>query len=386
MMPSMLCRQLSSLSALIFGFNGVPGMIGLNGGLPNASIFPVKSMQLTLTDGTVLDISDPDKMAAAQQYNTAGAGYGPLHKWVTQHTQELHQPPAGQRCVITSGSNQAIDMVLCVLLNRGDSLLCDKYTYSHLVEAMVGPKGYKAIPVPTDDEGMTPETLEQTLQVIKAAGGKLPRVLYTVPTGQNPTSVITSLERKKALYQMACKHDLVIIEDDPYHYLQFPLNSDELGLHKLGQSYLSLDTAGRVVRLDSFAKFLAPGYRVGWLTAAEHFTEKFTYQIHGTALGPCSTTQVMIAVMMQHWGNVGLDKHLKDIQGQYRRRAGLMHTAAQKHLRGLAEWKAPGRISHCNGPYPGIPCPYVRISFAMAPEEDIPEGIRRLAEILKRRQ
>ena len=72
-----------------------------------------------------------------------------------------------------------------------------------------------------------PAACLQTLQVIKAAGGKLPRVLYTVPTGQNPTSVITSLERKKALYQMACKHDLVIIEDDPYHYLQFPLNSGE---------------------------------------------------------------------------------------------------------------------------------------------------------------
>ncbi|KAL3159334.1 hypothetical protein ABBQ32_011286 [Trebouxia sp. C0010 RCD-2024] len=412
-------RNLSSLSKFIFSFLGIPGMVSLHGGLPNASIFPFKSMKVELQDGTWLDMSETEKMDAAQQYNTNGRGYPPLLEWAKQNAQQLHAPPARQEVVITSGNNHAIDMVLCCLLNRGDSLLCDEYTYSHLVEAMVGPKGYRALPVPMDDFGMTPEALEQTIEDLKAKGQPLPRVLYLVPNGQNPVSYVAPLERRQALYQTSRKYDLMIVEDDPYFFLQFPHNREVPGLWNMGRSYMSLDTDGRVVRLDSFAKFLAPGFRLGWLTAHPHFVDKFTYHMHGTALGPCSTTQVMLAELVQHWGSAGLDRHLKSLQTVYKRRALLMHTAAKQHLEGLASWLppeagmfmwlkleggvkdaddiidalkdeqvavVPGRISHCNGPRPPFPCPFVRLSFAMAPEEDIPKGIERLANVLKRVQ
>lgn len=412
-------RTLSSLSKFIFEFSGIPGMVGLHGGLPPPSIFPFKGMKVQLEDGTWLDMCDEDKMDAAQQYNTNGRGYVPLLEWAKQHCQQLHSPPAGQEVVITSGSNHAIDMVLCCLLNRGDSLLCDEYTYSHLVEAMVGPKGYDAVPVPMDEFGMTPEALDKVLQDKRAQGKGIPRVLYLVPNGQNPVSYIAPLQRKQALYRVCRKHDIMIVEDDPYFYLQFPYDREVPGLWNLGQSYLSIDTDGRVIRLDSFAKFIAPGFRVGWLTAHPTFVDKLTFHMHGTCLGPCSTTQVMIAELMQHLGDEGLDRHLKSIQTTYKRRAQLMHKSAQQYLGGLASWLppqagmfmwmrleggvkdadditdalkeelvavVPGRISHCNGPHPPFPCPYVRISFVMAPEEDIPKGMQRLANVIKRVQ
>ena len=201
-------------------------------------------------------------------------------------------------------------MVLRLFLAPGDALLCEEYTYPHVAESFVLPAGYVAVPLATDGEGLVPESVEAALAA-RAAAGKPAKILYTVPTGQNPTGATTGEARKRAIYAACRRHGCLILEDDPYYYLQFgpaPVggsggdgaaaraaaaadHAHPRGLAGLGASYLSLDVDGRVVRLDSFAKVLAPGLRLGWVTAAPPVVDRLVAHLHGVALGATSLSQ-----------------------------------------------------------------------------------------------
>lgn len=263
---------------------------------------------------------------------------------------------------------------------------------------------------------MLPASLKQVIAMHQKAGRRVPRVLYTVPTGQNPTGAVTPLERKQEIYQICRDHDIVVIEDDPYYYLQYSVDSDEpRGLSNLGKSYLSVDVDGRVIRLDSFSKFLAPGMRLGWCTAHPDFLQKLLFALHASTMGPCSLSQVVINEILQAWGREGLETHLKRMQSEYQQRAAVIQQAAEKHLTGLAEWQAPragmflwlkllgvkdswvvfekmkevkvvvvpGDIAHCHGPNAMVQCPYIRMSYSQCSPEELSEGIRRLAQVLQ---
>lgn len=411
-------RKLASLRVLLSAFTGVPGIIGLHGGLPPADAFPFTEMSFTLRDGTKMQISDPAQVAAAQQYSVTLRGYPPLYEWVKKHTWGLHSPPADHDIVVTTGSNHTIEMIMSLLMDKGDTILCESYTYPHMIESLVIPRGFRVQGIETDGEGIIPEALSKALEQHTAQGGKPPKLLYTVPVGQNPTGVVTPLHRRQQIYAVCQEHDIVILEDDPYFYLQFSASSmAPRGLQNLGASYLSLDTDGRVIRLDSFSKVLAPGLRLGWATAAPALLEKLIFHLHGSTLGPCALSQVVVASLLQHWGQQGFEQHVKDMQQGYARRAHILHTAAEEHLAGLAEWQepqagmfawlklcggikdadeildklkeekvvvVPGRIAHCEGPRPNFACPYIRVSFASATDADLVEGIRRLATVIRK--
>lgn len=415
-------RQLASLRVLLSAFTGVPGIIGLHGGLPPADAFPFTDMSFTLRDGTKMHITDPAQVAAAQQYSVTLRGYPTLYEWIRNHAWAMHHPPSATKhdCVVTSGSNITIEMIMSLLMDKGDTIMCESYTYPHMIESLVLPRGFKVQGIATDDHGIIPEALTKVLEARKAQGTKAPGLLYTVPVGQNPTGVVTPLHRRQKIFAICQKHDVIILEDDPYFYLQFSASSVEpRGLTNLGPSYLSLDTDGRVIRLDSFSKVLAPGLRLGWATAAPPLLEKLIFHLHGSTLGPCALSQVVIASLLQQWGPQGFEQHVKDMQLGYARRAHTLHTAAEQHLAGLAEWQepqagmfawlklqggiqdadeildklkeekvvvVPGRIAHCEGPRPSFACPYIRVSFASATDSDLVEGIKRLATVIKRFQ
>ncbi|KAK9807681.1 hypothetical protein WJX72_005972 [[Myrmecia] bisecta] len=390
---------------------------------------------MTLRDGSKVEITDPAKVSAAQQYSTVLKGYPGLQEWAHAHTWAQHSPPGAHEVMVTGGSNHTLEIIFSLLLNRGDPLLCEEYTYPHVVESFMNMKGYKAMPVSIDQHGIVPSALRATLEARKESGAQMPRLMYTVPIGQNPTGAITPVSRRRQIYDICRTFDVVIIEDDPYYYLQFAgAGCEPLGLNNLGQSYLSMDTDNRVIRLDSFAKVLAPGVRLGWVTAAPAMIEKIIFCLHGSTLGPCSSSQVMVAEMLrvwrqaglaEHvmvaemlrvWGQAGLEAHVRNMQSKYAHRAQVIHDAAAEHLAGLAEWSrpqagmfmwmrlgagvtdadqildllkeervvvVPGRIAHCKGPHPGVPCPYVRVSYASAADEDLKEGMRRLANVLR---
>eukprot|EP00884_Botryococcus_braunii_P000742 jgi/Botrbrau1/10669/Bobra.53_2s0024.1 len=411
-------RRMPALRSLITAFSGVPGVIGMHGGFPPADAFPFESISFKLRDGSSFEISEPSKVAAAQQYSVAMKGFAPLMTWVKEHVNHLHHPRYPHDMMVTNGSNATIESVLRLFLDPGATFLTEEHTYPHMYEAMVLPGNLNVLGVPMDSEGIIPEALAAILSGEFAPGGSKPRLLYTVPTGQNPTGAVTSLERKQAVYKLCQQYGILILEDDPYFYLQFKRGPGGTpgGLQNLGTSYLSLDTDGRVIRLDSFAKVLVPGLRLGWVTAAPAVIEKLVYYLHGISLGAPAMSQVIVSELLEHWGEAGFDAHVRKVQSEYSRRAKLICKAAEKSLKGLAEWEepvagmffwvkvtvdgltdlqdmlellkdkkvvvVPGRLAACDGPDSEKHCPCARISYSSATDAEIVEGMHRFGEVL----
>ncbi len=188
-------------------------------------------------------------------------GYAPLGAWVAAHVQRLHAPPVAVDHLVTCGNTNGLDLALRSLLNPGDVVLTEEYTYAATLQAL-RPMGAALLGVPSDEHGPLPAALRGMLEQRRAAGLPAVRVFYCVPVSGNPTGVSWSEERKAAMYSLACEFDFLLLEDDAYFYLQFNLNqldpSSQPGLSGLGRSLLSYDTQGRVVRVDTFSKFLAP--------------------------------------------------------------------------------------------------------------------------------
>ncbi|KAL6944836.1 Aromatic/aminoadipate aminotransferase 1 [Hanseniaspora osmophila] len=216
-------------------------------------------------------------LARALQYGGCG-GQPQFLDFVREHTKIVHQMGKYEDwdVLATTGSTGAWESTLRVFCNRGDTILAEAHSFS-LSLAAAEAQGIKTFPVPMDNEGIIPEKLSEILDNW-TEGVPKPKLLYTIPTGQNPTGSSLSVERKVAIYELAKKHDFIIIEDEPYYFLQTgeyvpadkraPVTkaaSHKEFLDNLSTSFISLDTEGRVIRMDSFSKVLAPGYRLGWL-------------------------------------------------------------------------------------------------------------------------
>ncbi|KAL3154213.1 hypothetical protein ABBQ32_013719 [Trebouxia sp. C0010 RCD-2024] len=335
-------RQYPSLRKIICQFTDSVDAVPMHGGLPPSDSFPISSLLLRLKDGQAVDLTNEQKVASAQQYCTTVQGYPALHSWCETHTKTMHNPPGRQEVLITNGSNHALEMVCELLLERGDYVLAEEYTYPSVIESVIIPKGYKPLGVKLDQNGIRPESLLEVIKEHKESGRRPPHVFYTVPTGQNPTGTVTTLERKQRIYEICSENDIVIIEDDPYYYLQYSLGPGEaFGFEGLGQTYLSLDVDERVVRLDSFSKFLAPGMRLGWVTAHPDMLQKICFALHASTMGPCSFTQVVMYELLDAWGRESLISHVKKMQTDYKNRAAIVQEAAEKQLAKYAEWHAP---------------------------------------------
>lgn len=288
--------------------------------------------------------------------------------------------------MITNGNNPTLEAVLRLFCDRGDDLLCEEFTYPHVAESLALPAGVVPVAVACDTEaggggfgdggGIRPEALDAAIaaRVASRPDGRAPKLLYTVPVGQNPTGAVAGLERRKKVYAVCRKWGVAIVEDDPYYYLQYKEEEEEekkeggengdgqeqeqLGLRGLGASYLSLDVDGRVIRLDSFSKVLFPGVRLGWATAPRAVIDKLVCHLHGVALGAPPLAQVLTsALLLRGWGDdgqsdggesggrttsfAGFERHVKTMQREYRRRAAVASAAADRHLRGLATWRRP---------------------------------------------
>jgi kynurenine/2-aminoadipate aminotransferase len=229
-----------------------------------------------------------------------------------------------------------------------------------------------------------------------------------------------SAERRREIYALCRRYDIWIIEDDAYFYLQYnpACPTDAPGLHGLSScctSYLSMDADGRVIRLDTFAKFLAPGLRLGWVTARADVIAKLTSTIHSHTVGPCGISQALTSATLTAWGEDGLHAHLQRAQSEYAGRAAVALAAADTELKGIAEWGVPragmflwvkllgvgdsteiwealkaekvvllpGRFMHCRAGDATFQSPFVRISFSNCSEAEVAEGIRRVGRVVK---
>ncbi|MCJ1328971.1 Aromatic/aminoadipate aminotransferase 1 [Thelotrema lepadinum] len=343
-------------------------MISLGVGRPASQFFPWKAVMLygvearycakeNATDSTtVMSCQNGESgydLAAALNYGPAG-GYPQVLRFFTDHVQLKHNPPYRDwKTSLTCGSTSALDITLRMLCDRGDWILAENYTYSGAIET-AKPLGLNMQGVEMDSEGLLPDDLESKLRSWDSAKGAKPHVLYTIPSGHNPTGRAQSTERRKAIYQIAEKHDLLIIEDDPYYYMQLgdgvcrsdveAGTSDVLNryLKVLPTSYLALDKSGRVLRLDSTSKILAPGLRCGWMTGCSQLVQKFLNHTGASTISPSGPSQVMIyKLLSEDWGHDGFMEWLSHLSLRYRNRRDSLINSCKRHLPDICCWDVP---------------------------------------------
>jgi len=495
-------RKKSSLKGAA-AYLKIPGIISLGGGLPSPEYFPFESVSVRVPvapaftedetghTGATLSTGRYDVRQGASVYDLSIAmnygqatGAAQLLRFVTEHTEIVHAPRyADWECCLTTGSTSALEMAMRMFLEPGDWILTEEYTFSSALET-AGPLGARVCGVGMDGEGLLPKELDRVLSDWDAEKrGRKPVLLYTVPTGQNPTGATQSLARRKAVMEVCERHDLLVIEDDPYFFLQMEeyVSPEERGLgevngttsattngtaatngHRGGQhpatlspkfkptsvhaflsaltpSLLSLDPHGRVLRLDSFSKIIAPGSRTGWITAPAQLIERFVRHSEVSTQNPSGLSQVVLFKLLdEEWGHEGFLQWLMFIRAEYSRRRDVIVAAAERHLpRHLCIWNpvragmffwiridwrrhplaatlGPGGEPRC-GPPPsaleieerifhtaianGVLCSrgswfraqkgsdsevFLRLTFAAASEEQIVEGVGRLADAVRR--
>lgn len=243
-----------------------------------------------------------------------------------------------------------------MLGQTGEHLLVEQYTYTTVFETGL-PLGFKFAQIRMDKDGLLPEDLDHVLSTWDEAarGGKKPRLLYTIPTGQNPAGMTQPLPRRQAIYRVAQKHDIFIVEDDPYYFIQMPVyqpgatttttlvTSVEEYAKTLVPSYLRLDTDGRVLRMDSFSKIIAPGARMGWVTASDQVIERMLRAHEVSVQNPSGFSQVAIFKLLNDsWGHLGLIKWLAHLRGEYTKRRDALLEAYDTFLpREIVSWVPP---------------------------------------------
>lgn len=296
-------------------------------------------------------------IAAALNYGHA-AGSPKLLKFITDHVRQIHNPQyEGWGSSLTCGSTSGIEIALRIFCNRGDTILMERYTYSGAIEA-VALVGAEIQSVDMDAGGLLPESLDAILRSWDYARGPRPKLLYVIPSGQNPTGVTLSLERRQMIYEIAEENDLVILEDDPYYYLQLGVARQNDDGHKHGifgaeqearyisnllPSFLSLDGAGRVVRLDSTSKILAPGLRTGWVTASCHVIQKYvSYQELGVVAVSGASQMMMTSLLCDTWGHRGFSAWLSYLSSEYQFRRDIVLEACDRFLpKHVCDWTPP---------------------------------------------
>ncbi|KAH9923894.1 L-tyrosine:2-oxoglutarate aminotransferase [Fomitopsis serialis] len=339
-----------------------PNMVSLANGDPPNTLYPIKKVLFEIaspwgddpvaawkTEGsnTATQVISATRdgpsvlpVKKAMQY-TNGAGHVETQKAVSELAHAYHHPP-NHVITLTLGNGDAVTKCFRLFGNPGDHFLADEFTFSALVQAAI-PQGIKWVPVRMDDGGMLPEQLEKIMVNWDATRGPRPHVLYTIPCGQNPTGSTLSVERRRKIYELAQRFDLIIIEDDPYYFLQFPSNS--AADTTFTPSFLSMDVDERVVRVDSFSKVIAPGTRLGWITSSAQFHEQLVALTDASSQHPHAFGQMFLSELLgpEGWQLPGFDKWVRGLGMEYKRRCDFFLDLFAKEVAttGLAEAIAP---------------------------------------------
>ncbi len=372
-----------------------PDIISFAGGLPAPEVFPVKEFQEACN--YVLEHFG----AQALQYSTT-EGYRPLREMISRHTLRYISDITPDNILITSGSQQALDFMGRVFINRGDYIVVESPTYLGALQAW-NAYGAQYIPVRTDEQGMVIDELEAALRIG-------PKFIYVLPNFQNPSGVTLSLERRRQLVELADKYGVPIVEDDPYGQLRYEgehipsivtLDSEYRGPN--GGHY-----SGNVIYLSTFSKLLAPGLRLAWVIAPEQVIRKLVMTKQGADLHTASFNQYVAFEV----GKGGfLDEHVKLIRSVYKERRDVMLEMMDEMFPPEVRWThpqggmflwgimpecmdaaevlktaierrvafVPGAAFHATGGGRNT----MRLNFSYSAPDTIREGISRLGTLLK---
>jgi 2-aminoadipate transaminase len=377
-----------------------PDVISFAGGLPAPEMFPVEEFRQA--SEKVL----AEHGAKALQYG-ATEGYMPLRSLIVKQMARYGIHAREDNILLTSGSQQALDMIGRLLINPGDKILVESPTYLGALQAW---SAYQAryVSVPIDQDGMRTELLEEALR----SG---PKFMYILPNFQNPGGVTLALDRRMKLIQMAEQYGIPIIEDDPYGQLRYSgehlpplvlLDCDHLE-SRAGDTHGYFD--GNVIYTSTFSKTLAPGLRLGWIVAPVDVIKRCVQSKQGMDLHTSTFVQ-MVAYEVAKDGF--LEQHVRRIRQVYAHRRDVMLAAMERYFPEEVQWTRPAgglflwawlpegintaellelavqtqRVAFVPGHafYPdGQGKNTMRLNFSNATPEMIEEGIRRLGVVFK---
>ena len=367
-----------------------PEVISLAGGLPDTSTFPPESFAAQMT-------------RIAQESSAEALQYGPTEGFT--RTKEVvcevmgaeGMTPDIDDVIITTGGQQALDLICKALIDPGDVIVAEGPTYPGAVPVFCSYEA-ETIQVPLDADGMRMDALRETLDALDAAGRR-PKFIYSVPTFQNPGGVTMSLERRRELVAIARERELLVLEDNPYGMLRF--EGEPL------PSLYALDGGDYVLYAGTFSKILSPGIRVGWLCAPPPVMEKVVLGKQAADLCTSTLTQYFVG---EFFGEGRWREYVADVARIYAGRRDAMLEALGRFFPEEASWSTPegglfvwatlpdyinttdllakalrenvafvpGQAAFVDGRGSSS----MRLNFSAQTEEEITEGVRRIGRVI----
>ncbi|MCX6827147.1 MAG: PLP-dependent aminotransferase family protein [candidate division Zixibacteria bacterium] len=378
-------RLENSIIREILKISSKPGVISFAGGLPAPEMFPLEDLKQSAVE--MIDEFGSDSM----QYSLS-MGISHLRKVVAERETRLGSPTKMENILITTGSQQGIDLCARAFIDPGDYIITEYPTYVGALQAFNFYQTRYAS-VEMDENGMIVEQVEKAIKKYK------PKFIYTVSNFQNPTGITMSEERRRTLVEIASKYNIPIVDDNPYGEIRFT-----------GKAMPSLKDIGgeAVISLGTFSKILAPGLRIAWINASEKAMPIFERVKQCADLNANTFTQYMIYGYMR---NGKLDGHIETIKNNYATKKDLMlREMANNFPKGISWTKPEGglflwvtlpsdmsakklfdkaieqKVAYVYGKpfYPdGNSENTMRLNYCTASMEMISEGIKRLAKLLR---
>ncbi len=373
-----------------------PSIIAFAAGNPAAETFPIDEMA---------EISREiyaDMAVTALQYGTT-EGYMPLRRAIADRQRakfgigKTAEDGLGfaDTTVIVSGGNQGIELACKAFCNEGDSVVCEDPSFIGALNSFRS-NGAVTLGVPLREDGIDTAALEELLKREKRA-----KLLYLIPTFQNPSGITSTLENRKKVYEIALRYGVMIIEDNPYGELRFA-GTDV-------PTYKSFDTEGIVIYCSSFSKILSSGMRVGYLTAPEEVIQKI---VVAKQVEDVHTNMFFQILCHRYMTERDFEGHIADVRAVYRRKCGLMLDCLDRNMPAGVSFTRPegGLFIWCTlpesvdmndyvkrclerkvalvpgsafTPVIGAPCNSVRMSYSTATDAQIAEGCRVIGEVAR---
>lgn len=368
-----------------------PEVISFAGGLPAPESFPVE--QLKEISCEVLENDGP----AALQYG-ATEGVTELRQLMVDRYNSLGMDIELKNLVITTSSQQGLDLLAKIFINRGDKVICGLPSYLGGLGAFTS-YGAEMIGIKFDENGMRADLLDEKLAEPKSEGVK-PKFIYIIPDFQNPAGITMPESRRLEIIDIAKKYDILIVEDSPYREVRFE--------GKAQRTIFELDGTGQVILLGTFSKIFVPGFRIGWVVAHEKIVDKFVVAKQSTDLCTPTLNQKIVHKYIEKGY---FDQNLKEIIKQYHKKRDNMLQAFRDYMPEGVSWTEPegglflfltlpegmdaeslfrkaiennvafvlGSVFHCDGSGKNT----MRINFSFMPMDKTTEGVKRLAKAIK---
>ncbi len=368
-----------------------PEVISFAGGLPAPETFPIEQLK-EITN----EILDNDGTAALQYGATEGVLE--LRQILVDRYKKQGLNLDLSNLVITTSSQQGLDLLAKIFINRGDKVICGLPSYLGGLGAF-NSYGAEMIGIKFDEHGMRADLLEEKLAELKSQGIK-PKFIYIIPDFQNPAGITMPESRRLEIIAIAKKYDILIAEDSPYREIRFE------GIAQ--KTIYELDNSGHVILLGTFSKIFVPGFRVGWVVADEKIIDKFVTAKQSTDL--CTPT-LNQKIIYKYINKGYFDENLKEIIVQYHEKRDNMLNAFKEYMPDGVKWTVPegglflfltlpnnmdaqalfqnavdnnvafvlGTVFHCDGSGKDT----MRINFSFMPKDKTTEGVKRLAKVIK---